>query len=71
MTFGSSSLTIHVTRGVIGVALIVAAFVLFDVIGWPALLLLGGTVWAFGGCPACWTVGLFETIAARVHRPPA
>ena len=66
MTFGNRSLVVHLARGLIGVIALVVALRGYDAIGWPALLVAGVTIWAFKGCPMCWTVGLIETIAFSV-----
>ena len=68
MTFGSTSLTAHLGRGAIGAAALVAALKGYDVVGAPALLGLGVTLWMFRGCPMCWTIGLLETVAMKVLR---
>ena len=66
MTFGSRSLGVHLVRGIVGGAALVAALRGYDLIGWPALTLVGVTLWAFRGCPICWTIGLAETIAFKL-----
>ena len=66
MAFGNRSLAIHVLRGVLGFGSLVLALKGYDIVGWPALLLMGIAVWALKGCPICWTIGLFETLAAKV-----
>ena len=66
MAFGNRSLAAHVLRGVLGFGSLVLALKGYDIIGWPALLLMGIAVWALKGCPICWTIGLFETLAAKV-----
>ncbi len=44
---------IHLVRGVIGAALLIAAFLLAGSLPLMALLLGGGALVAFRGCPAC------------------
>ena len=66
MTFGNRSLGVHVVRGVLGFGSLVLALQGFNAVGWPALALLGVSIWALKGCPICWTIGLFETLAAKV-----
>lgn len=66
MAFGNRSLSIHVVRGAIGLGALIIALKGYDIVGWPALLLIGVSVWALKGCPICWTIGLFETLAAKV-----
>ncbi len=60
--FASGSLTEHVLRGVVGLALVVAAFVLAGSHPWAMLLLLPGVV-AWRGCPTCWALGLGATLS--------
>lgn len=66
--FASESLVAHLLRGAVALGLLYWAF------GHHAsnpmrLLLAGvGALLAFRGCPMCWTVGLFETIAQKVRR---
>jgi len=66
MIFGSRSLVTHLGRGFLGMAALVAGLRGYDVLGWPSLLLLGVSLWALRGCPVCWMIGLFETIAFKV-----
>ena len=68
MAFGNRSLAIHIVRGVLGFGSLVLALKGYDVVGWPALLLMGVSIWALKGCPICWTIGLFETLAAKILR---
>lgn len=59
-------LLVWLGRGGIGVALLILAAStreLFVVV--PALL---GALLAFGGCPMCWTLGLFER-SSQLLRP--
>lgn len=66
MAYGNRSLGVHLARGAVGIAALVIALRGCDVIGWPALLLMGVTLWMFKGCPVCWTIGLFETLAFKL-----
>jgi hypothetical protein len=68
MVFGNRTILIHLVRGSLGFAALFAAVGCYDVIGWPALLMLPVVLWAFKGCPMCWTVGLFETVAAAIFK---
>jgi molybdate transport system substrate-binding protein len=68
IVFGSRSVPMHVARGLLGAASLYGALHFFPIIGAPALLLLGVMFWALKGCPTCWTIGLFETIAAQRAR---
>lgn len=68
MAFGNRSLMVHLARGGLGFGALVAALKGYEIIGWPALLLIGVSIWALKGCPICWSIGLFETVAAKVFR---
>lgn len=63
--FCSSSVSIHVLRGAAAFALIAAAlhFNSFGTLG--SGLALVGAFLLLRGCPMCWLVGLFMTIANR------
>ena len=59
--FCSTSITIHLLRGLAAAALLAAAAV-SD--GLPGPVRLAGVVGAFilmRGCPACWVIGLLES----------
>ncbi len=64
-------LMIHLVRGVIGIALLIAAFLLAGRLPLVALLLGGGALAAFRGCPTCWLAGLFEVASTKKPAPPA
>jgi hypothetical protein len=61
----SGSVAKHVLRGAVGLLAAALAIVLVAVVGPVSLLLLGVTVIAWRGCPTCWAVGLFGTLADR------
>lgn len=59
--FASRSVTEHVLRGLLGLALVVVA--LWQASAHPAaLLLLVPAVVAWRGCPTCWALGLAATV---------
>ena len=65
----ATSLPRHLARGAIGFGLLGAALALTPSLGSAALLLAPTGLLAFRGCPACWAVGLIETISAgRLRR---
>ncbi len=72
--FASGTLLEHLARGVAGFSALVVALALGQPgNAWPlvllALLLGGAALFAFRGCPVCWTIGLFETVkGARAGR---
>ena len=65
--FASKSLLEHVARGLLGGAAFVAVIVFAPVHPWALGLLPVGFV-LLRGCPACWTIGLFETVAAKLGK---
>ncbi len=64
-------LLIHLVRGVLGVVFLIAAFSLAGSLPVVALLLGGGALVAFRGCPTCWLAGLFEVAFTKKPEPPA
>jgi hypothetical protein len=65
----SESLTGHLRRGAIGFGLIVSAFAATSFLGPAALLLAPAGLLVLRGCPACWVIGLAETVSAgRLER---
>jgi hypothetical protein len=60
--FASKSIAMHLLRGVAAVTLIVYAYRIGD--DQPALSIVAGiaAVVMLRGCPACWMIGLIETI---------
>jgi hypothetical protein len=64
----SRSVAEHLLRGAIGLLAAALAIVLLTLVGPVSLLLLGVTVIAWRGCPTCWAVGLFGTLADRRAR---
>ena len=63
----SKTIAAHIMRGVIAAALI--AWALLHQSSDPAFAVTAGVaaVAAMRGCPLCWTMGLLETIGARVR----
>lgn len=70
MTFASRTIIGHLARGVVGTSAAVAALALAPHHPWSLAFLLPITVLALRGCPMCWVVGLFQTIAARLISKP-
>ncbi|MGW4651861.1 hypothetical protein [Kitasatospora sp. NPDC004289] len=68
-SYASRSLPVHLVRGGIGFGALVGAFALLPVVGWVALLLLPVGLLALRGCPACWVLGLVQTVSrGRLER---
>ena len=59
----SGSLREHLLRGAVGLSAAILALVLIAVVGPISLVLLLVTVFAWRGCPTCWTIGLLGTLA--------
>ncbi len=74
--FCSSSIGIHLLRGLGAAALLaLAVYLAADpgasiAVRLAAAPLIAGTFFLLRGCPMCWLVGLFETIAkGRTQQP--
>jgi hypothetical protein len=59
----SRSVRGHLLRGVLGLTLCGVAVALCGIVGPIALTLLPLAAVAWRGCPTCWTIGLFGTLA--------
>lgn len=68
MTFGNKSLTMHLLRGAAGLGAVAVSLATVNQTWWPTLVLMPFAVWMLRGCPMCWTVGLFESIAHKIHQ---
>ncbi len=66
MVFGNRSLGMHLARGGVGF-LALATTLSNQAPTWTALILLPIALLALKGCPVCWTMGLIETLALKVH----
>ncbi len=71
-SFASRTMGEHILRGIAGGLCLFAALVSHNVL--LTLLLLGAALFAFRGCPVCWSFGLFETScnirdAKKARRP--
>jgi hypothetical protein len=64
----SGSVREHLFRGAVGLTAAILAIVLAAVVGPISLVLLLVTVFAWRGCPTCWTVGLLGTLADQHAR---
>lgn len=63
--FSSRSVWVHILRGCIGFGCLgLALFQLTHYPLWSIFLLITGIA-MLRGCPACWTIGLIETIHKR------
>nr|WP_246596681.1 hypothetical protein [Streptomyces aurantiacus] len=62
-SFASRSVPAHLVRGIIGFGLLAGSVALVPVVGLFGLLLAPGGAVALRGCPACWAIGLAQTIS--------
>jgi hypothetical protein len=73
--FASPSIMIHLARGASAALLGFLAMLSLHTMtlggSLGAVVAAGGALFMLRGCPMCWTVGLFETVAARVARRSA
>ena len=69
MMCSTKPFAIHLVRGVVGLAMIIAAFWLAQSLPVVALLLGAGALVAFRGCPTCWIAGLFEVLPRKKETP--
>lgn len=67
MQFGNKSIGLHLVRGALGFGAVAGSLATMNHSLWPTLILMPVALYALKGCPVCWTVGLFETIAFRLH----
>ena len=65
--FASKTLTEHVVRGVLGASALVTSVVLASSHPILSVALLPLALVALRGCPMCWTIGLAQTLAAKLQ----
>ena len=65
--FGSRNLSIHLARGAVGASALTASVAWGEHLSWLLALTLPVALIALRGCPMCWTVGLFETVLAKLQ----
>ena len=68
--FGSRGILEHVGRGVAGMGALAGAVALGSAHPWlSAAAAVVGLV-TLRGCPTCWTIGLIQTVAAKIRGRP-
>jgi hypothetical protein len=67
--FASRTLIEHILRGVVGIGALWLALAIAASHPWSSLALGALVLLAFRGCPICWTIGLFETVAQQIRKP--
>jgi hypothetical protein len=68
--FASKSLVQHLARGLVGIGAFIASVFWATSQPWLSVAALALALVALRGCPMCWTIGLWETVAARVRGKP-
>jgi hypothetical protein len=68
MVFGNRTLLLHVAKGLRGFGALGVALATVNSTIVPSLVLLPLSLYLLRGCPACWTIGLFETIVMKTHQ---
>ena len=66
--FASKSIAAHLVRGFLGLSALAGSVALLGQHPLVAFLSLALGLVALRGCPMCWTLGLFETVHARLTR---
>jgi hypothetical protein len=66
MMFGNRSVVVHLLRGAVGYGAVCLSIATMHQSPILSFALVGVALVALRGCPVCWTVGLFETIAVRL-----
>jgi hypothetical protein len=64
--FASKTLTEHIVRGIAGLGLFAASLTVATSHPLLALGFVPAALVLLRGCPMCWTVGLLETLAAKL-----
>ena len=68
MIFGNKSVWIHLLRGLLGIVALACAIHYANTNLWLTLILMPLALWMLKGCPICWLVGFFETVAMKLHK---
>jgi|KBSMisStandDraft_5_1062788.scaffolds.fasta_scaffold772623_2 hypothetical protein len=66
--FASDGVLEHLVRGVVGICALSYAISISEPHPVYSLALAGVSLWAFRGCPTCWTIGLLETTYRQFMR---
>ena len=69
--FASKGIVEHLARGAVGIGSLIGAVHFAPAYPWLVLAALPVSLFALRGCPTCWTIGLFETVALRAQARPS
>ena len=61
----------QITRGIIAACALVAAYFAYAHSQPLSYALIAVSLFAMRGCPACWTIGLVQTVWAKLRGRPA
>jgi hypothetical protein len=67
-SYASRNIALHLLRGGAAVAVLAIGIAAMPQIGWWALLAAPIVLWLLRGCPACWFMGLFQTLEMSADR---
>ena len=65
--FASRGIVEHLARGVVGLSAFAAAGVVATTHPWLSVAAIVVAFVALRGCPTCWTMGLIQTVVAKVQ----
>ena len=65
--FSSRSLSEHILRGILAFGAVILA-VRYEALVWPLFVFLPAAFLLWRGCPACWALGLYETVKNKCDR---
>ncbi|MEI9429708.1 hypothetical protein [Mesorhizobium sp. Cs1299R1N3] len=68
MVFGNRTLIVHLAKGIGGFGALAIALETMNSTLLPSAVLLPLSLYLLRGCPVCWTIGLFETVATAFYR---
>jgi hypothetical protein len=68
VVFGNRTLIIHLAKGIGGFGALAIALGTMNTTLLPSVVLLPLSLYLLRGCPVCWTIGLFETVAMHFTR---
>jgi hypothetical protein len=68
--FGSRGILEHVTRGAVGLGALGGAVAMASSHPWLSSAAVVVGLIALRGCPMCWTIGLIQTVVAKIRGAP-
>jgi hypothetical protein len=68
--FASQGILEHLGRGLVGLGALAGAIAMAPTHPWVSASAVGVGLIALRGCPMCWTIGLIQTVLARIRGAP-